>query len=257
MTAQTTTSFAELQQKAQAGDTQAQFDLALCYANGDGVEKDEVIAFEWLKQAAELGHVDAQFALGLFYFIDPFKPEADILRDNQHIIEFINTSFPFLKNLPNAQEFDPTTIKFDPAIRLASDLAVSGKFERSQSTNDLAFVWLNKAAEQNHAGAIYWLGVCYSKGYGTQQSDEIAFENLKRSAEVGYPDAYYSLALCYHEGKGCQQNYALAFKWIMKSVEYTDIYFKFPFGFSGSFAEHLAKSYLFWLFRILRSKFNI
>lgn len=69
MTAQTTASIAELQQKAQAGDAQAQFVLALRYANGDGVEKDEVVAFDWHKQAAELGHGDAQFALGLFYFI--------------------------------------------------------------------------------------------------------------------------------------------------------------------------------------------
>lgn len=243
MATQTTVSITELQQKAQAGDAQAQFDLALCY--GDGVNKDEVVAFEWLKQAAELGHVNAQFALGLFYFIDAFKPEAEILRDKSSTIEFINTSFPILKHLPNAQEFDPNTIKFDPTIRLATNLAVSGKFERTQSTDGLAFVWLNKAAEQNHAGAIYWRGVCYNKSYGTEHSDAIAFENFKRSAELDYPDAYYSLALCYRDKKGCQQNYSLAFNWIMKATEYSDIYFKFPFNFLGVFAEYIAKSYLF------------
>ncbi len=117
MTAQTTTSIAELQQKAQAGDAQAQFDLALCYANGDGVEKDEVVAFDWHKQAVELGHAEAQFALGLFYFIVPFKPEtpdlsgyigsfkpeADIMVDASRNLEVILKYFI----LPSLFEYFP------------------------------------------------------------------------------------------------------------------------------------------------------
>ena len=253
MTAQTTTSFAELQQKAQAGDAQAQFDLALCYANGDGVEKDEVVAFERHKQAAELGHVDAQFALGLFYFIIPFKPEtpdlsgyidgfkseAYIMVDAYNFLEMI-IKYNLIKN---KLQDDPIGIILDPAIRLAIKLAVSDRFERNQSTDELALIWLDKAAEQNHAGAIYWRGVCYSKGYCTERNDEIAFENFKTSAEAGYPDAYYSLALCYRDGIGCQQNYELTFDWIIKAVDYADIYFSYIMV-SGSFPEFLAKSYL-------------
>jgi len=76
MTKQNTFAFDELQQKANEGDAQAQFDLALCYACGTGskytpdsikqydyanIEENAEFALNWHKKAAEQGHVDAQF----------------------------------------------------------------------------------------------------------------------------------------------------------------------------------------------------
>ncbi len=49
MTEQNTFAIAELQQKANDGDAQAQFDLALCYANGTNVEQNKELALMWLK----------------------------------------------------------------------------------------------------------------------------------------------------------------------------------------------------------------
>jgi len=43
------------------GHSSAQYNLAVCYENGTGVEKDEQEAVEWYKKAAEQGYASAQF----------------------------------------------------------------------------------------------------------------------------------------------------------------------------------------------------
>ena len=55
--------------KAQAdkGNRVAQYNLGLCYHNGDGVAKDLVQAVSWWRKAAEQGDALAQFNLGVVY----------------------------------------------------------------------------------------------------------------------------------------------------------------------------------------------
>ncbi|HPQ50531.1 MAG TPA: tetratricopeptide repeat protein, partial [Alphaproteobacteria bacterium] len=57
-----------LQQSADDGDAEAQYELAERYFHGNGVEKDDGQAFEWFKQAANQELAKAQHALGLCYF---------------------------------------------------------------------------------------------------------------------------------------------------------------------------------------------
>jgi TPR repeat protein len=45
----------------------AMYYLSALYLSGKGVEKNEVMAFEYCKRAAEEGIVDAQFQLGMMY----------------------------------------------------------------------------------------------------------------------------------------------------------------------------------------------
>jgi len=52
---------------AEAGHAGAQFNLGVCYSNGDGVAKDAEQAASWFRRAAEAGHADAQFNLGCCY----------------------------------------------------------------------------------------------------------------------------------------------------------------------------------------------
>ena len=53
---------------AEQGYADAQFNLGLMYANGEGVPQDMEQAVELFKKAAEQGHVDAQNNLGAMYF---------------------------------------------------------------------------------------------------------------------------------------------------------------------------------------------
>ena len=57
--------FSELVKKAEAGDAKAQFNLGVCYANGNGVAKDEKEAVKWYTKSAEQGNATAQYNLGV------------------------------------------------------------------------------------------------------------------------------------------------------------------------------------------------
>ncbi len=52
---------------AEQGHTKAQYSLGIMYDNGRGVLQDYKEAFKWWRKAAEQGYVDAQYNLGLMY----------------------------------------------------------------------------------------------------------------------------------------------------------------------------------------------
>ena len=56
-----------LEQRAQGGDAEAQYQLASLYRSGRGVAQDDAAAFRWMKAAAEKGHANAQFNLAKMY----------------------------------------------------------------------------------------------------------------------------------------------------------------------------------------------
>ena len=56
-----------LEERAQTGDVEAQYQLASLYRTGRGVTQDDIAAFRWMKAAAEMGHVRAQFNLAKMY----------------------------------------------------------------------------------------------------------------------------------------------------------------------------------------------
>ena len=55
------------QERARAGDAQAQFNLALMYHGGLGVEMNEARALEWYQKAAQNGYPWAQEYLAIGY----------------------------------------------------------------------------------------------------------------------------------------------------------------------------------------------
>ena len=61
-------SFQLNQSKANQGDANAQFNLALLYYHGVGTPQDSKQAVYWYTKAAEQGHVNAQYSLGSLYY---------------------------------------------------------------------------------------------------------------------------------------------------------------------------------------------
>lgn len=200
MTENRTISISELQQKANAGDAQVQFELASCYANGTDAERNAEPALEWLRKAAEQGHINAQHALGLYYFLEKSRGE----QASRIINKCLRDKWINKKNV-------------DPALDLGVDLAISKRL--SEANDDLAFSWLKKASEQNHVEANHWLGVCYQDGIGTQQNDQLAFDCFKKAAGQEIAESQYALALCYFEGKGVAQSDELGLHWCTKASD--------------------------------------
>ena len=72
------TAFYEFTLAAEEGLDLAQYNLAILYFTGQGVEKDAAEAFRWTELAALQGHVAAQFNLGsLYYAGDGVKANPD------------------------------------------------------------------------------------------------------------------------------------------------------------------------------------
>lgn len=64
-----TTAFNSFFQAAELGDDTAQCNLAVCYFNGNGVQRNYTEAFKWYSKAAEQGNYQAKFSLGnCFYY---------------------------------------------------------------------------------------------------------------------------------------------------------------------------------------------
>ena len=53
----------------------------------------------------------------------------------------------------------------------------------------IAKKWFEKAAEQNHPGALYNLGVFYEHGYECESSKSKALELFKKAADLGSEEA--------------------------------------------------------------------
>lgn len=70
--------FGEWKRKAEAGDTEAMFQLAICYDEGRGVEKDDRIAAVWYAKAAEKGHRGAAFNLAIMFDEGEGMPEDNV-----------------------------------------------------------------------------------------------------------------------------------------------------------------------------------
>ena len=64
MTAKKT--YEQVKYLAEQGDAQSQYELALCYDLGMGVDKDLSIAFEWYQKSADQDYAKAQYNLGIF-----------------------------------------------------------------------------------------------------------------------------------------------------------------------------------------------
>jgi TPR repeat protein len=86
-----------------------------------------------------------------------------------------------------------------------------------------------QAAEYNHPGALYNLGVCYDNGEGVAHDSFKAIEYYKQAAEFDHINAIFNLAICFQYGKGTNQDYKKTvelYHRIIKLNEDSQTYFK-------------------------------
>lgn len=65
----------EVIKSANEGDPVAQYNLAVMYNKGVGVEQSDAEAFKWYGLAAEQGHAMAQYNLGMVYYFGKSVPQ--------------------------------------------------------------------------------------------------------------------------------------------------------------------------------------
>ena len=124
------TSFQIYQPKANQGDADAQFNLALLYYTGLGIPQDRRYAIYWYTKAAEQGHIQAQYFLGKLY---NFGDGEEVRQDFKLAVYWLTKAAE--QGHVQAQYLLGHMYEYD---------------DEPPQDYKLAFFWYTKAAEQNH-----------------------------------------------------------------------------------------------------------
>lgn len=137
------------------GSTDAMYKLYWNYKDGKGVPRDETEAGKWLTKSAEAGNAWAQCELGY------------------------NSEF---------MDWD--------------------RFHETANSNNMpvAIQWYRRSAEQNWPGGQYRLGLCYLAGKGVDKDEEQGLELIRKAADQNHAFALFKLAKLYRSGVGEPRN---------------------------------------------------
>lgn len=212
MSSQTTSkdqrAFARRIKEARVGDPAAQYDVALMYANGIGVEKSVEQALSWTESAAKKGHSAAQFLLGTAYL-----GSLGVKRDTQQALKWLvkateSGSDKAPLRLAKFVQGEAASIGADAMAIAAQRGVAEAQLHMARHwvvdkdlPNDAgaALHWCQKAAEQGLASAqvilAEWLEASGS-GVAHLQSETVAPVALKwyrAAAKQGHPGAQLAL----------------------------------------------------------------
>lgn len=175
----------------------SQYCLGFIYANGYGVEKNEIKSFNLYKKAAEQGNVYAQSELGDFYFYGSCV--------EQNYGEAV-------KWYEKAAEQGNSRAQKDLGFCYEYGYGIGQSYEE-------AVKWYELAAEQGEIVAQANLGYCYANGCGVNRSYNEAVYWYKLAAEQGLIRAQNWLGNYYENSN----EYTEAEKWYKKAAEQDNI----------------------------------
>jgi len=180
---------ADILQEAQAGQAQAQYEVALHY---DAVQADYPAAVSWYQRAAEQGHVQAQFNLAQFYRL------GEGVEQNSELALSWLLQAAEVGNDPQAQFMLGDIYRYGEGV-------VANRFE--------AFRWYILAAEQTLPEAEYIIGLWLAEGIGAPEDDAAALRWLRKAAAQGHAGGMFALAGMYENAQGIAPDLALAYYW--------------------------------------------
>lgn len=151
-------SYAEVSKETQAiineaeqGDAEAQYNLAVAYDMGDGIDVDHAKAVFWYQKSADQGYKDAMFNLAVSY------DDGEGVEEDNELAVFWYTKA--------AEKGDADA---------QNNLAVM--YEDGEGTEvdyDQARIWYTKSAQQGNSLAQYNLADLYYNGRGLPQPDKV------------------------------------------------------------------------------------
>ncbi|RIA83385.1 hypothetical protein C1645_833896 [Glomus cerebriforme] len=213
---------------AENGDKSAMNNLATCYYNGKGTEKNLEKAFYWYQKAAEDGNEAAMINLAAL-------AESGNKVAMNNLANCLFNGEGTEKNLEKAFYWYQKAAENNETFTV-NNLAVCYKTvvcykngEEIENNLEKAFYWYQKAAVNNETFAVNNLAVCYKIGKGTEKNLEKAFYWFQKAAENGDKIAMDNLVVCYKNSEGVEINLEKAFYWYQKAAEsnkITSFYFE-------------------------------
>lgn len=235
--------FAQFLETAQAGDANSQFQVALAWFFGRGVDEiDKIESAFWLKKAADQNHKQAVSRMAWHYRngvgVIQNLPLAEDLYKQAYTLGVVGSSIP-LAAIYRTGEGTPieedgqgrVKENHSAAVRWALIAAEAGIDRGQNILGELyrdgigvpqnfatALKWFETAAQQDLALAYYNASTLYRNPDLGFTDMAKGLEYLKRAADKGHAAAMIDLALSYASGTGVQQDYALALEWYSKAA---------------------------------------
>lgn len=183
-----TDEIAKVWESAYGDNKEAQYGLAVCYANGNGIAKDEGIARQWFLKAADAGHVKSQLLVS----------------------EWLIKGIGGTKDPETGVKYcEKAALQDDPeAIAVLGYYYFDGKIIPQDYPK--AVESFGRASEKGSESAAYMLGYCYREGLGVETNVVKAFEYFKLADERKSLPGAYALGVAYENGVGVSVDYTEA-----------------------------------------------
>ena len=228
----------EVYRKAEAGDANAQFEVASLYNKMEKVDYPTVVL--WLRRSARQGNLEAEYALGQIYHrgkpgipVDLKEAEfwykkAAVQGDKQAIKQL-----DVLRAMPAYQLESPPSIdekwEIDWLMKTASYGDPQSQYQLARLYQEgkklpmnygKALSWYYQVAQSGHLEAMCALGYLYLEGKGTEANIEKALAWYERAAEEDYHPAEQKLAQIYASDRDKSPDYVKAYQWLYLSLSY-------------------------------------
>mgnify|MGYP001201476144 FL=1 len=148
---------------AEGGDANAQYNVGVMYAQGNGVGRDDFLAMHWFRKAALQERVGAQLNLGIVYSRGGAVPQNDA---------------------EAAVWFGKAAAAGHPAAQFNFGVMHETGKGVPQDESEAA-IWYRKAVERGFADAQVSLGTLYGTGQGVDQDQVEALTWLEIGAAQG------------------------------------------------------------------------
>ncbi len=183
------TLFREKLKEADAGSSNAQYDVGAMYQNGRGVAASRDMAIEWYRKAAAQNNQKAISRLNL-------------IQSNEE---------RFGKTLARAWKGEVDS-QYDLGNMYSEGVGVDADMTK-------AMAWYEKAASQGYEKAQYKLGLIYYEEGNAKKDHSHALRLFRSAAEKGYPAAQFYLGKMYASGQGVNRDYETALEWFRKAAD--------------------------------------
>jgi localization factor PodJL len=158
---------AALRTAAAKGDSSAEFEIAVRFAEGRGVPQDLSTAADWFERAGKQGLIPAQFRLGGLY-----EKGLGVKKD----LERARRLYTVAAEAGNAKAMHNLAVLYAEGIDGKPDFQSAAK-------------WFRKAADHGVADSQYNLAILYARGIGIELSLTEAFKWFTLAAREGDKDA--------------------------------------------------------------------
>lgn len=190
-------SFTAFEELAHLGNVNAQYNVAMFYYKGMGVEQNKILAFIWFDTAARAGNKFAQNRLGYMFEKGEVKGTQDQVKATK---QFLKAAL---------QNYDVAQL----------NLAMKYNNNISEKSLKRAFFWYEKAAKQGNLPAMNNLANMYYHGQTVKKDYKKAYDLYFEAASKGDSIAQFNIAMMYYNGEYVKQSDKNTLTWLTLSAK--------------------------------------